>query len=99
MEIKPLTAAHRLEFGGRTFWFCSANCKARFEAAPARYTASAGETLSPKKGGMHPAILRMITERWGDRSTAGSAREKMGTANTPDILKGCVNAAFRRRLP
>ncbi|MBV2150169.1 hypothetical protein KRZ98_18195, partial [Sphingobium sp. AS12] len=33
-----------------------------------------------------------------DRGKAGSAREKMGTADTPESLTGRVNATFRRRL-
>jgi Cu+-exporting ATPase len=37
MTVDPHTTPHRHEHLGRTFYFCSAGCKARFEAAPERY--------------------------------------------------------------
>jgi xanthine dehydrogenase accessory factor len=37
MTVDPLTATHRAEFGGSTFWFCSAGCQAEFEKTPERY--------------------------------------------------------------
>ena len=49
MTVDPLTATHRAEFGGTTFWFCSAGCKVEFEKTPERYLSSplAGE-VAPK---------------------------------------------------
>jgi len=43
MEIDPATAAGHSEFGGRTYHFCSAACKTRFDAAPAQYAAPADD--------------------------------------------------------
>jgi xanthine/CO dehydrogenase XdhC/CoxF family maturation factor/YHS domain-containing protein len=37
MTVDPLTATHKAEFGGATFWFCSAGCQAEFEKTPERY--------------------------------------------------------------
>jgi xanthine dehydrogenase accessory factor len=37
MTVDPLTATHKFEYGGSTFWFCSAGCQAEFEKAPERY--------------------------------------------------------------
>ena len=37
MTVDPLTATHKAEFGGTTFWFCSAGCQVEFEKAPERY--------------------------------------------------------------
>src|SRR5438132_8356600 len=37
MRVDPETTAHRVEHGGRRYFFCSAGCKAKFEADPARY--------------------------------------------------------------
>jgi Cu+-exporting ATPase len=37
MSVDPATAVHRAEHDGRRFFFCSAGCKAKFEAAPERY--------------------------------------------------------------
>jgi xanthine dehydrogenase accessory factor len=40
MTVDPLTATHKAEFGGDTFWFCSAGCEAEFEREPQRYLRS-----------------------------------------------------------
>ncbi len=37
MTVDPHTAKHRAEFGGRPYYFCSAGCKAKFEADPDKY--------------------------------------------------------------
>ena len=37
MTVDPGTARHRAEHEGTTYLFCSAGCKAKFEADPARY--------------------------------------------------------------
>jgi xanthine dehydrogenase accessory factor len=37
MTVDPLTATQKAEFGGATFWFCSAGCQAEFEKDPKRY--------------------------------------------------------------
>jgi xanthine dehydrogenase accessory factor len=37
MTVDPLTATHKAEFGGTTFWFCSADCQVEFEKTPERY--------------------------------------------------------------
>ena len=40
MTIDPATAAGRSEYAGKTWHFCSASCKTRFDADPARYVAT-----------------------------------------------------------
>ncbi len=37
MTVDPLTAAHKAEYLGATYWFCSAGCQAEFEKDPQRY--------------------------------------------------------------
>src|SRR5688572_1086666 len=37
MEVDPATVAGHSEHGGRTYHFCSAGCKARFDAAPQKF--------------------------------------------------------------
>jgi xanthine dehydrogenase accessory factor len=37
MTVDPLTATHKAEFGGTTFWYCSAGCQVEFEKEPQRY--------------------------------------------------------------
>ncbi|HEX6750030.1 MAG TPA: heavy metal translocating P-type ATPase [Longimicrobium sp.] len=41
MTVNPATAAGSSENAGRTYWFCSAGCKAAFDADPARYVEGA----------------------------------------------------------
>jgi Cu+-exporting ATPase len=37
MEVNPASAAAQSEYEGQSFYFCSAECKRRFDADPARY--------------------------------------------------------------
>lgn len=37
MKVDPHTAKHRAEYGGRTYYFCRAGCREKFEADPLRY--------------------------------------------------------------
>ncbi len=37
MEIEEKKAAGTIEYKGRTYYFCSAICKAAFEKSPAKY--------------------------------------------------------------
>jgi Cu+-exporting ATPase len=37
MEVNPASAAAQSEWGGQTFYFCSTECKHKFEAEPQRY--------------------------------------------------------------
>ncbi len=39
MMVDPATAAHRAEHEGKTYYFCGANCRQKFAAAPASYLA------------------------------------------------------------
>ena len=41
MSVDPATAKHKAEHGGKTFFFCSAGCRGKFVAAPAKYLAPA----------------------------------------------------------
>jgi P-type Cu+ transporter len=66
MTVDPLTAKQRASFEETTFHFCSAGCKAKFEANPARYVADAGKqpTAPPAAGAiytcpMHPQIRQV----------------------------------------
>jgi P-type Cu+ transporter len=39
MSVDPTTAKHRAEHAGATYYFCSASCRGKFLAGPARYLA------------------------------------------------------------
>ncbi|HEX8243797.1 MAG TPA: heavy metal translocating P-type ATPase [Longimicrobium sp.] len=45
MAVDPETAGKRSRFGGETYWFCSAACKAAFDADPAKYTGASTGTM------------------------------------------------------
>jgi Cu+-exporting ATPase len=53
MTVDPSTSKHRSEHDGATVHFCSAHCKAKFDADPARYAAPAvnpGVAIDPVCG-------------------------------------------------
>jgi Cu+-exporting ATPase len=65
MKVDPATSKHRLEHAGTTFHFCSAGCRAKFEADPEKYLKPKGTAEAPapvpRKGAiytcpMHPEI-------------------------------------------
>ena len=37
MEVNPASAEARSEYQGQTFYFCSVECKQKFDARPAQY--------------------------------------------------------------
>lgn len=45
MQIEESDAAGKSEYNGQTFYFCSANCKTRFDDEPEKYvnTSESGE--------------------------------------------------------
>ncbi|MCI0431973.1 MAG: heavy metal translocating P-type ATPase [Rhodospirillales bacterium] len=65
MEVDPRATPHKLAQGGRTYSFCSAHCRARFEADPDRYLAPAPSTARTVPEGavytcpMHPEIRQL----------------------------------------
>jgi uncharacterized protein len=44
MTVDRSKTPHRSEYAGRTFYFCSAGCQARFDAAPERYVEAHSST-------------------------------------------------------
>jgi len=66
MDVDPATAKHWTEHDGQPYSFCSAGCKTKFEADPARYlTASGKPAVAPAPEGtvytcpMHPEIRQI----------------------------------------
>ena len=62
MTVDPHTAKHRAEHAGRTYHFCSARCREKFLAEPARWLGEARAEATPQPAGtiytcpMHPEI-------------------------------------------
>lgn len=42
MKVDPKKAAAFSDHGGKTYYFCSAGCKRKFDAEPAKYTSGGG---------------------------------------------------------
>ena len=79
ISVDPATARYRADHAGITYFFCSANCQAKFMADPIKYVTSreaAPSALAPKGTiytcPMHPQIRRTTpgncpicgTNRW-----------------------------------
>lgn len=80
MSVDPATAKHFLRHEGQDFYFCSAGCKAKFEAEPAKYLGDRPEPKAMPKGTqytcpMHPEIIR---DKPGSCPICGMALEPMG---------------------
>ena len=65
MDVDPHTAKHRADNAGRTYYFCSARCRERFVADPAKFLAAEATKPEPVPEGtiytcpMHPEIRQV----------------------------------------
>ena len=65
MDVDPHTAKHRADHAGRTYYFCSARCRERFVADPAKFLAAEAAKPEPVPEGtiytcpMHPEIRQV----------------------------------------
>ncbi|MCP8937459.1 heavy metal translocating P-type ATPase [Alsobacter sp. SYSU M60028] len=65
MDVDPHTAKHRASHEGHPYYFCSAGCKTKFEADPARYLSPQSAPAEPVPEGtvytcpMHPEIRQI----------------------------------------
>jgi Cu+-exporting ATPase len=64
MKVDPHTAKYRTEHAGRTYYFCSAGCREKFVAEPARYLAGKDTPPVAPEGTiytcpMHPEIQQL----------------------------------------
>ena len=64
MSVDPATSKHRFDHGGETFHFCSAGCRAKFAANPAKYLDKREVPPSAPAGAiytcpMHPEIRQV----------------------------------------
>jgi P-type Cu+ transporter len=94
MDIDPEEAAGRSEHAGRTYFFCSALCKRKFDDDPTRHLTGAGgqhaPATKPPEGvlytcPMHPEIVR---DKPGSCPICGMALEPMtatGDDTSPEL--------------
>ena len=99
MTVDPHAGKPTAEHGGRIFHFCSAGCRAKFEAAPEKYEAGRPVRAAAPKGTqytcpMHPEIVR---DKPGSCPICGMALEPMGVP-TGDEGPNPELVDFSRRL-
>ncbi|GGA51627.1 heavy metal translocating P-type ATPase [Dyella nitratireducens] len=58
MSVETVDAQHRSEYAGKSFYFCCAGCKAKFDAEPGRYTqpASSMTVMNTKPAHAHHEV-------------------------------------------
>src|SRR5260370_37352551 len=80
MQVDPATSKHRFEHSGETYHFCSAGCRTKFPAAPAKYLTPQPSTATTKADAiytcpMHPQIRQQGP---GSCPICGMALEPLG---------------------
>ena len=96
MSVDPATGKHRVDFRGETHHFCSAGCRTKFAADPARYLG--GKDMAPVPGDavytcpMHPEIVRTGP---GACPICGMALEPRAGA----VEEGAAEAPVQARAP
>src|SRR5688572_17635565 len=65
MTVDPHTAKHRHQYQGRSYYFCSAGCRAKFAADPDKYLEKDKRAAEPVPEGtiytcpMHPEVRQV----------------------------------------
>ena len=65
MTVDPIGAKYTAEHAGRSWYFCSARCRERFGAEPAKYLAGEAPVPAPAPAGslytcpMHPQVRQV----------------------------------------
>jgi P-type Cu+ transporter len=95
MKVDPATARHKIDHGGKTFYFCSERCRTKFEGDPAKYVHGKVQQVPPAgvpEGTiytcpMHPQIRQVGP---GNCPICGMALEpELATADTgpnPELI-------------
>ena len=87
MSVDPATAKHKAEHAGATYYFCSAGCRGKFVAEPAKYLDAVGAGHSPSEKGVLPTAL------WTAPATLIERRHK---AKTPPRARSTPARCIRR---
>ena len=82
MMIDRDTAADKSQYQGRTFYFCSAECKRQFDAAPDRFAATATSTADQADGleRHEPPFTKtgdMLAPKFGSAGSGGAEYERL----------------------
>ena len=91
MSVDPVTAKHRAEHAGHSYFFCSARCRERFTAEPARFLTSAVSPRPAAEGGLWtcPMHQQIVRDAPGSCPICGMALEPLvpaaGDAANPEL--------------
>ena len=89
MMIDRDTAAAKSQYQGRTFYFCSVECKGKFDAAPDRFAANASSTVDQSDTLEHhePPFTKsgdMLAPKFGSAGSGGLEYERLPERHDPD---------------
>jgi Cu+-exporting ATPase len=107
MMVQISTAKHRAEYDGAAYYFCSAGCKAKFEASPARYLRADGEaqaavgpqtgvkaqTVGELQAAVEPQATVKAQQIAGDPLTAVKARAAVKSSSPAPAFTPAVSGA------
>ncbi len=105
MMIDPRTAAGRSDYDGKTFYFCAAGCKHRFDAEPERFAAVSPAQASPALTALDKAISapqitvdlkRVDLPIAGMTCAACALHIEQGLQKAPGVHNAAVNFATSR---
>src|SRR6516225_3401470 len=93
MTVDPAKAKHRAEHAGHSYVFCSARCREKFTADPARYIVSSPQGRAPAADGevlwTCPMHLQIVRKEPGNCPICGMALEPMtpaaGETENPEL--------------
>jgi YHS domain-containing protein len=95
MSIESDTAVGQSQYQGRTFYFCSAQCKQQFDADPGRY---AGKAPSISNTGRvdnlerheppHTKAGGMVAPKFGSAGSGGAEYERLPEAHDREDRSG-----------
>ncbi len=81
MTVNPATSSRRLEYGGESYHFCSAGCRTKFAADPARYPEKSPMRTGVPEGAIYTCPMHPQIRQTG----AGSCRI-CGMALEPELV-------------
>lgn len=90
MTIDSETAAGQSRYDGRTFYFCSAECKRQFDANPSQYTGKVPSSTADRTDSLErhePPYTKsggMVAPKFGSAGSGGAEYERLPEAHDPE---------------
>src|ERR1700687_1712056 len=83
MNVEPSTAKHKMDHAGRTYYFCCAPCREKFEARPGQYlaprpAASSGLQVIDIASAAKPPLAKSIPVTPAVAASANQIPERAG---------------------